>query len=141
MSVEKGKKVKVDYKGTLNDGIVFDKSKDGCPLEFVVGSGQVITGFDKAVEGMSVNEEKTFTINANDAYGQKDERLKTKIPKDRFPEKFNPQKGMTLGLKNESGKNMPGTVVDINDDGIVVDLNHPLAGKDLTFSIKVVGIE
>lgn len=139
--VKKGDRVKVQYIGRLEDGMVFDESKGGEPLEFTVGSGQIIPGFDKAVEGMKLNEEKKVTIKSQDAYGKRDETLIREFPKTFLPENFNPEKGMVIKLQNQSGRVIPGTITDITENSITIDLNHPLAGKDLTFNITVVGIE
>ena len=139
--VKKGDKVKVQYTGSLEDGTVFDSSKAGEPLEFTVGSGQMIPGFDKAVEGMKLNEEKKVTIKAEDAYGKRDEALIMEFPLASLPKNFKPEKGMMIPLQDPTGRQIPGTIIDITENSIIVDLNHPLAGKDLTFDIKVVGIE
>ena len=141
MNVKKNNKVKVHYTGTLADGSVFDKSKPEEPLEFTVGSGQMIPGFDAALEGMVLNEEKEFTINAEDAYGERDDSLTTEIPESSIREGFTAEEGMTIGLQDESGRTIPATVTAVTPAGITVDFNHPMAGKDLTFAIKVVGIE
>jgi peptidylprolyl isomerase len=141
MVIKKGDRVKVQYTGTLDDGTIFDKSEEGDPLEFTVGSEQVIPGFDKAVEGMSLNEEKSVIIKADDAYGQRDEALAKEFPPSFFPEDFNPEKGMVIGLQDQAGRSIPATITNISETGITVDLNHPLAGNDLTFDIKVVAIE
>ena len=139
--VKTGDRVKVQYTGTLQDGTIFDKSKEEEPLEFTVGSGQVIPGFDKAVEGIKLNEEKKVTLKTEDAYGKRDETLIRKFPKNSLPENFKPEKGMVIRLQDQTGRAIPGTITDITENSITIDLNHPLAGKDLTFNIKVVGIE
>ncbi|MFB0528137.1 MAG: peptidylprolyl isomerase [bacterium] len=139
--IKKGDRVKVQYTGTLKDGTIFDKSKEEKPLEFTVGSGQIIPGFDKAVEGMKLNEEKEVTLKPEDAYGKRDETAIREFPKSSLPENFKPEKGMVLRLQDQTGRAIPGTITDITENSITIDLNHPLAGKDLTFNIKVVGIE
>jgi peptidylprolyl isomerase len=141
MFVKKGDKVKVSYTGTLTDGTVFDKSKDNTPLEFIVGNGQVIPGFDRAIQGMQINEEKKITIKAEDAFGKREETLTKQFPRTFFPEDFKPEKGMTVGLKGNDGQSIPARITEITEESITIDLNHPLAGEDLTFDIKVVGIE
>ena len=139
--VKKGDRVKVHYTGSLNDGTIFDKSKEEEPLEFTVGSGQVIPGFDKAVEGMKLNEEKKVTLKTEDTYGKRDETAIREFPKSSLPENFKPEKGMVIRLQNQTGRAIPGRITDITENNITIDLNHPLAGKDLTFNIKVIGIE
>jgi len=139
-TVEKGDIVKVEYTGTLRDGTIFDKSKEGEPLKFTVGSGQIIPGFEKAVEGMKLNEEKKVTIKPEDAYGKRDETAIREYLKKALPENFKPEKGMVIRLQDQTGRAIPGTIIDITENTITIDLNHPLAGKDLTFNIKVVGI-
>lgn len=142
MIVKKGNKVKVHYEGSLTDGTVFDKSKEGKPLEFVVGGGQMIAGFDKAVEGMELNEEKTVTIEAEKAYGKRNENLVRKFPKSFVPENSKVEKGMQIIVKGPDGSMMPARITDIDAEGsVTVDLNHFLAGKDLVFKIKVISIE
>jgi len=139
--VKKGDTIQVEYTGTLKDGTVFDKSVEGQPLEFTVGSGQIIPGFDKAVEGMKVNEEKNVTIKPEEAYGVRDETLKRKFPRSSLPADLNPEKGMQLTMTNQNGQQFLVTVFEVSDEEITVDLNHPLAGKELNFDIKVSGIK
>ena len=139
--VKRGDKVKVQYTGTLQDGTIFDKSKEEEPLEFTVGSGQIIPGFDKAVEGMKLNEEKKVTIKQEDAYGKRNETAIREFSKNSLPENFKPEKGMVIRLQDQTGRAIPGTVTNITENNITIDLNHPLAGKELTFNIKVVGID
>lgn len=140
MTVKKGDKVKVEYTGSLSDGTVFGKSEAGEPLEFSVGGDRIIPGFDEAVEGMKLNEEKKVTIKSDEAYGKRDETLVKVFPLNTLPENFKPEKGMTIRLQDQSGRSVPGTITEITKDNISIDLNHPLAGKELTFKIKVVGI-
>ena len=142
MVVKKGDKVKVDYTGTLDDGTVFDTSMHGDhshPLEFEVGTGQVIKGFDDAVEGMGLNEEKELTLQPNEAYGDHNPELVRKFPRQTLPE--GAKAGMVLGMKLQNGTQIPATILDIGDDEFTLDLNPPLAGKALTFKIKVVSID
>jgi len=139
MAVEKGNKVKIEYEGTLADGSVFDSSKNhGQPLEFEVGSGMVIKGFDDSVMGMEKDEEKTVTIEADNAYGQQNDQLIRKIPKDQMPAEI--KEDMVIGVTLANGQQIPAKVMKIEESEVTLDLNHPLAGKDLTFKIKVVEI-
>mgnify|MGYP000580738596 CR=1 FL=1 len=141
MVVNIGDRIKVQYTGKLDDGTVFDKTKIGEPLEFVVGSGQIIPGFEKAVVGMKLNEEKEITVKPEEAYGKRDETLVREFPKSSLPKDFKPKKGMMIRLQGQSGRPIPGTIVDVKKNSITIDLNHPLAGKNLTFDIKVVDIQ
>lgn len=135
-----GTKVKIHYTGRLEDGTVFDSSQDRDPLEFEVGSGQVIPGFESAVEGMEAGEEKTVTIPAVDAYGPRRQELVLDVPGDQLPDELDPEVGQQLQMQTPDGQTFQVTVVDTTDEGVQVDANHPLAGKDLTFDILVVGV-
>lgn len=135
-----GDTVKIHYTGKLEDGTQFDSSKGRDPLEFELGSGQVITGFDKAVEGMAVGEQKSVTIAPDDAYGPRREQMVQEVPKTALPADLEPEKGMALQAKGQDGQPINLTVTEVNDDTITVDANHPLAGKDLNFDIKLVAI-
>ena len=138
--VKKGDKIKIEYTGKLEDGTVFDTSDGRDPLAFEAGAGQVIPGFDKAVDGMKKDEEKTFTIKSEDANGSVKEELVQEIPRDKLPEKPEPAVGMMLVMKSPDGRQMPAKITKVEADKITLDVNHPLAGKDLTFTVKVVGI-
>ena len=136
--MKQGDKVKVHYTGTFNDETVFDSSEGKEPLEFTIGNGQVIAGFENAVKEMSLNQEKTFKIKQEEAYGEKLEQLIVKVPRDKFPPKIEVEG--RLILKGPDGQHIPAVVSEVNDDMVTIDLNHPLAGKDLTFKIKVVEV-
>lgn len=138
-----GDTVKVDYTGRLNDGTVFDSSEgEGRePLEFTVGSGQVIPGFDQGVQGMEVGESKTIKIPSEDAYGPHQEELVAEIDKSSFPEDMELTVGDMLHLQQPDGQAIAATVAEIKDGSVVLDANHPLAGQDLTFDVKLVKIE
>ncbi len=143
MSVKKGDHIKVDYEGRFESGEVFDSSSHGDhshPLEFEAGSGQVIKGFDEAVIGMEEGQEKEFSIEPKDAYGEYNEKLKRDIPKNALPKDQEPQEGMMLVMGTPEGHKVPVKIVAVNKDTITIDLNHPLAGKKLIFKIKVIGI-
>ncbi|MDA3792643.1 MAG: peptidylprolyl isomerase [Elusimicrobia bacterium] len=133
-------KVKVEYTGKLKNGDVFDSSKDGKPLEFTVGDGKIIPGFDKAVRGMKIDEEKEISIESDNAYGDKKEELIQNVPMKSFPEDFEPEIGRRLNLQSQDGQKFNGEITTVNDESITVDLNHPLAGEDLIFDIKLVEI-
>ena len=137
--MKNGDKVKVEYTGTLSDGSIFDSSEGREPLQFTIGNGEVISGFEDEVRKMKLNEEKTITIKTADAYGEKNSQLIVSIPKDKFPPEV--EVGARLVLKSPEGQQVPAFVHEIKEDSIVLDFNHPLAGKDLTFRIKVVDIK
>jgi FKBP-type peptidyl-prolyl cis-trans isomerase 2 len=128
--------VKVDYTGRLGDGTVFDSSKGRTPLEFTVGAGRMIKGFDEAIPGMKVGQTKTVKIPADQAYGAYQPDLVGVIPKSNFPPEITPTVGMELQLSN----GMPVTVTAVNATDVTLDANHKLAGKDLTFDITLLEI-
>lgn len=136
-----GDTVKIHYTGTLDDGTQFDSSKDREPLEFEVGSGQVIPGFDKAVEGMSVGEEKSVNIASDDAYGPHHAQMVQEVPKSALPQGLEPETGMGLQAQGQDGQPINLLVTEVNEESITVDANHPLAGKDLNFDIELVDID
>ncbi|MDZ7766845.1 MAG: FKBP-type peptidyl-prolyl cis-trans isomerase [Melioribacteraceae bacterium] len=138
--VKKGDKVQVHYTGKLGDGSEFDSSKGREPLEFEVGSQQVIKGFEEAVVGLKEGDTKTVDITSNEAYGPRMDEMVLKVEKSKLPEDFTPQMGQQLQLPQENGQNVIVTVTEITDDHIELDANHPLAGKDLTFDIELVKI-
>ncbi len=141
MPVENGDKVKLEYKGTLDDGTVFDSSEaHGEPLEFEVGAQQVIAGFEEAVMGMDEGEDKTFKLEPCDAYGEHNPQLVKAVPRDKMPLDEEPETGMMLLTELPNGAKVPAVITDVAEEEVTIDLNHPLAGKALTFEIKVVGI-
>lgn len=139
--VQAGDKVKVHYHGKLTDNTTFDSSEGREPLEFTVGSGQVIKGFDDGVTGMQVGEKKTISIPVEEAYGPKQDELLIEFPKDQFPADMQPQVGMALNMRNDQGQTFPVTIAEIKEESVVLDGNHPLAGKDLVFDLELVAIE
>ena len=138
--IEDGKKVKIHYTGTLNDGTQFDSSKGRDPLEFEIGGGMVIAGFDAAVKTMDVGEVKTVTIPAAEAYGEARPDMIMDIPKTQFPEEMKVELDMQLMMQTPSGQPVPVRVTEIKDDAVTIDANHQLAGKDLTFELELVEI-
>lgn len=142
MSVKKGDKIKIDYEGSFDDGSVFDSSeKTGQALEFEVGSGHVIQGFDDAVVGMEVGDEKTFRLTPDEAYGPHNPELIKEIPRNQIPEgEQEPRPGMLLILSLPSGEQAPALITAVTDEKVTIDLNHILAGKDLNFKIKLLDI-
>lgn len=137
---KKGNRVKVHYTGKLQDGTIFDSSIEREPLEFVVGDGNMIKGFDKAVEGMQKGETVTANIPSSEAYGERRADMMVDVPIDQVPENINPAVGQQLSIQQANGQAMPVVVTAISDDKITLDANHPLAGKDLTFEINLVEI-
>lgn len=138
----KGKKVKAHYKGTLDDGSVFDSSYDrGEPIEFVVGVGQMIPGFDAAVLEMEVGDKRTVHIPAAEAYGEYDERNVAQIPLASVPNADQLPVGQTIMISTPDGGGMPVKVLKIEDDHVFLDGNHELAGQALNFDIELVSVE
>lgn len=135
-----GSTVKIHYTGTLEDGTEFDSSAGREPLEFALGSGQVIAGFDNAVDGMTVGDSKTVTIAPGEAYGERHDQLVQEVPKSALPEEMKPEVGMQLQSQSPDGQVMNLVVTDVADETITVDANHPLAGKALTFAIELVEV-
>jgi peptidylprolyl isomerase len=138
--VSDGLYVSVDYKGTLQDGQVFDSSEGRAPLEIQMGAGQLIAGFENALMGMALNEKKTFTLTPQEAYGEVDEDRKHTFASNDVPAEMDPQVGQTVGLTTQDGQQIPARIIAVDEAGVTVDLNHPLAGQSLTFDIEVVGI-
>ncbi len=139
MAIKQGDTIKVDYTGTLEKGQVFDTSKGKQPLEFEVGAGKIIPGFDKAVIGMEKGQEKDISIKPENAYGQPREELKKEIPRSALPKNQEPKPGMGLMMNTPQGQ-FPARIAEVTDDKVIIDLNHPLAGKTLNFKIKIVDV-
>lgn len=135
-----GDKVKVHYTGKLDDGTVFDSSAGRDPLEFTVGAGQMIKGFDTGVNGMNVGESKTVKIPSEEAYGQHRDEMVIEVPKTELPPDMEVTPGDQLQMQHQSGQVVLVTVTDVDDEKITLDGNHPLAGKDLTFDIELVEV-
>jgi len=135
-----GDVVSIHYTGTLDDGTQFDSSAGRDPLQFTLGAGQVIAGFDDAVEGMAVGESKTVNIPAEQAYGPRNEQMVQEVPRTVLPENLEPKEGMALQARNPQGQPVNLVVTAVSDETITVDGNHPLAGKALNFDIELVGI-
>ena len=138
--VKEGDVVKVHYTGKLMSGEKFDSSADREPLEFTVGAGQMIKGFDAALPGMSVGQKKTINIPAKDGYGERSEEAIIAFPKENVPEDMKLEPGMTINLSNEDGQPFPVTVQEIKDNVIILDANHFLDGQELIFDIELVVI-
>ncbi len=139
-AAKQGDTVQLHYKGTLDDGSVFDSSEGREPLEFTVGSGQIIPGLDVAIPGMKVGEEKTVRIAPEDAYGPVDPDAQQSVPRASIPPSVQLEAGLRLQAQSQNGQTMTVVVVEFDDETVVLDGNHPLAGKALTFEIELTGI-
>ncbi len=135
-----GDRVRIHYTGTFADGEVFDSSEGRAPLDFELGAGQVIPGFDQAVDGMEVGEKKTVTIPAADAYGEHNPEMVMAIPTAELPENLAPAVGQRLQMQTTDGQIVVVTVKEVTEVQVILDANHALAGKDLTFAIELVGV-
>ncbi|MDE2518539.1 MAG: peptidylprolyl isomerase [Methanocorpusculum sp.] len=140
MSVTNGNTIRVHYTGTLTDGTQFDSSEGRDPLEFVVGSGMVIPGFDNGVIGMEIGETRTIEIPAKDAYGEKSDEMIVVIPRGEFGEGFTAEIGEQLLIQLGDGNQIPVTITQIDEETVTLDANHKLAGKDLIFTVTLVEI-
>lgn len=140
MQVKKGDVVRVHYTGTLVDGSQFDSSVGRAPLEFTVGAGQMIAGFDAGVLGMIVGDKKTIQVDPDNGYGQKDPTAIIEFPSSNIPEGMAVEVGMKLNLQNQYEQPVPVEVVEVKEDIIIMDANHFLAGKDLVFEVELVEI-
>jgi len=140
--VKKGDKVSIEYEGSLEDGTVFDNSKShDKPFQFIVGSGQVIPGFDKAVIGMKLMEQKKITLQPTEAYGETNQKLTHKVLRSGLPPEPEPKPGMGLMMGGgPGGSARRAMITEVTKKYIVIDMNHPLAGKSLTFKIKLIKI-
>ena len=138
--VKNGDKVKVHYHGKLTSGETFDSSEGREPLEFEVGSGMVIKGFDDGVTGMTAGDKKTINIPFDEAYGPINPDMVIEMPKDKFPKDLDIEVGMPLGMSDPQGQQFQVTIVEIKEDIVMLDANHPLAGQDLVFDLELVEI-
>ena len=138
--VKENNTVKVNYTGKLSDGQVFDSSEGKEPIEFTLGQGRLIPGFEKGLIDMELNEKKTITIPKEEAYGEVNKDLIQEVKKSELPQEMAPEVGMGLVSKSPDGQEMNLLVVEVRDETIVIDGNHPLAGRDLIFDLEVVEI-
>lgn len=137
---KKGDTVKVHYTGRFEDGEIFDSSTGKEPLEFTIGKGEVIPGFEEAIIGMNTGETKTVKIPPEKAYGPRYDELVLTVERSRFPDDVQPQIGQQLQLRQPDGRTFIVTISDINETAVTLDANHPLAGKDLVFEINLIEI-
>ncbi len=138
--VKPGDTVQIHYKGTLEDGTVFDSSEGRDPLKFEVGSGQIIPGLDKALPGMSLGDKKVVEVPCDEAYGPSNPEALQVVPREGIPDDIPLDPGTMLQMQTQEGQVMPVTVVDVTETQVTLDANHALAGKDLTFAIEIVAI-
>ncbi len=138
--VKSGDTVRVHYHGKLTNGSTFDSSEGREPLEFTVGNGQVIKGFDDALVNMQVGEKKTVEIPVDQAYGQRNNDMMMEYPKSEFPAEMTPEVGMELHMSDNTGNVFPVVIAEVKDETVLLDANHPLAGEDLVFDIELVSI-
>lgn len=136
-----GDTVKIHYTGRLADGTVFDTSSNKDPLQFTVGSGQVIPGFDEAVTGMTVGETKTAEIPCEKAYGARNDNLIIVVDKKQVPPELKPEVGQRLEVGSPNGELLAVTVIEVDEENVTLDANPPLAGEDLTFEIELLEID
>ncbi len=139
-TLKNGDRVKVHYTGTLEDGRVFDTSRERDPLEFKVGEGQIITGFENGVMGMEIGETRDITVLPDEAYGSRREELVMEIPVGEFPEDITPEVGMQLQIKQQDGTPFGVVITDVEDEAVTLDANHPLAGQTLYFQVELLEI-
>jgi len=139
-AAQPGNTVQMHYTGSLEDGTVFDSSQGRDPLSFEVGSGQIIPGLDAAVAGMTVGEEKTVTIPAQEAYGAHHPERVQAVPRAQFPDHIPTEVGTQLQVQTPDGQTVPVVIADVNEEAVTLDANHPLAGKDLTFAVSIVAV-
>lgn len=140
MAARAGDTVQVHYTGTLDDGSTFDSSEGREPLEFTLGSGQVIRGFEEAVTGMEVGESKIVNIPAEEAYGPRRDDLTLELSREQIPAEIDLEPGMGLSLQQPDGQTIPVKVAELKGDSVVLDANHPLAGEALTFELELKAI-
>lgn len=136
-----GDTVRINYTGTLEDGAVFDSSDGRDPLEFVVGSGQIIPGLDAAIPGMAVGDTKTVNVPCDKAYGPVNEDARQAIPRSEIPDSIPVEPGTQLQMQTPQGQTVQVTVAEVTETEVTLDANHPLAGKDLIFDIEIVGVD
>ncbi len=138
--IEDGKKVKIHYTGTLDDGNQFDSSAGGEPLEFEMGAGNVIPGFETGVKDMAVGEKKNIHIPVEEAYGEKREDMVMDFERSQLPEGLEPEVGMGLQMQGPQGQPLPVQIVAVAEENITIDANHPLAGQNLNFELELVEV-
>lgn len=140
-SVKEGKKVTIHYEGKLEDGTIFDSTEGQDPLEFVIGEGSILPKFEEHLLEMSVGDSKTFTLDVEDAYGEKKDEMVVDVPRSTLPQDLEPKVGIFLEIGRPGEPTTVAEIIGVTDDSITIDVNHPLSGKSLTFKVKVVSVE
>lgn len=138
---KQGDKVKVHYQGKLEDGTIFDSSYEKTPLEFTIGEGSIITGFEDSVIGMDEGEAKNVHIPTQEAYGEYNDKNQIQVERSNLPQDIQPEMGMVLQVNTENQENFYVRIIDLDDQSVTLDANHPLAGKDLYFDIELLEVE
>jgi len=139
-TAKQGNSVKVHYHGTLSDGTVFDSTYEESPMDFTLGEGEIIPGFEEAVDGMDEGEKKSITVEPERAYGEYNDQGVVQVPRENLPEDIQPEEGMMLQLNTPEDQVVYVTVTEIDDQNVTLDANHPLAGKTLNFDIELIQI-
>ncbi len=140
MKIDEGKTVVIHYEGKLEDGTVFDSSKEREPLEFVFGSGNIIPGLERGLKGLEKGDRKEIFVEADEAYGQRNPEAIQKVPRSQLPGDIEPEVGMQLIAQTETSQ-IPVTITEVTEEYVMVDFNHPLAGKNLIFDVEVVDVK
>jgi FKBP-type peptidyl-prolyl cis-trans isomerase 2 len=138
--VENGKFVQIQYTGTFSNGEIFDSNVGLDPLEFQVGSGSIISGLDKGVIGMKIDDEKEITVDPEEGYGDYNDSFVLTVPLNEMKSNFDPEPGMIISIQMENGNLIPARITSVNGDDVILDLNHPLAGKTLHFKVKILAV-
>lgn len=140
-TAKQGDTVQVHYKGTLQDGTVFDSSEGREPLSFTIGAGEVIPGFERAVDGMEVGETRMARVDVDDAYGERRDDLELEVPREQLPDELDVEVGTPLQLQQPDGSAVPVTVTSLDTSKVTLDANHPLAGEPLQFELTLVDLQ
>ena len=138
---QQGSSVKLEYTGKLEDGTVFDSSEQSGALEFTIGEGKIISGVEEAVRGMTPGEQKTVEVAPEQGYGERQEEMVVDVERNRLPDDLTPEVGQQLQVQREDGQTLPVTVAEVFDEQVRLDANHPLAGQNLTFDLKLLESE
>jgi len=139
--IKSGDRIGIHYTGRLEDGSEFDSSRKREPLEFEMGAGQIIPGLEQGLFGMALGEKKTVTVPAEKGYGPYNDKLVLEIPRDKLPGELEPKPGLRLQMVDKNDRSLPVVITEVSEESIMVDANHPLAGKELTFDVEIMTIK